>query len=346
MKTLRLGILLPAVVAAVGLLGSTALGHGPGVYVPEGGLTTSDTTTTTTTTTTTNTGNRGVTPGQPGPSQGGTTAPPGRATAAGPRPTAGPARGGPAGGRGGVRGGTSGGRGAPGGGAPSRGGKYGPYKGKTDRTSKYWLGSINLPWEGSFLPSVEKDGYAGRELGVDEAVANAKEGWKLADRPTMVLVYDPSQRTHVVAMGRAEDDASFVSAARFFNLVRVDVRTIRRSEEAGRYAGEAVFLVYDADGKRQARVETPRHGGELVEVMKPVIEQDYGTSASALMAKMGTLISRKAALERRMEKHQRNLFDPATGKRRPEVAAEVKKIEAEIKKLDAAQKKLLERSEG
>ncbi len=268
----------------------------------------------------------------PGPGPGGATpgvgpggATPGFAGAGaatpGGAPTAGPA---------------GGGRGGPGrGGATPNLGK----KGRFSNEQNYWLGVLKMPWDGTFLPKGNNEaGYAGTQLSVDDAI-RGKGGagaWKLKKRPTIVFVYDPSEREHAKAAHDVEAFHDMKVAANYFNLVRLDVRTIEDKALLAEAANKPLFLLYGSSGERVSAVKAPKDAGrDVYKAVSPLLEAEYGMSAGEAVAKMGVILARQAWVKDEIKRHEAVVICPDCGKKNDSVCTSLEGLRKELKDLEA-----------
>ncbi|MAG58298.1 MAG: hypothetical protein CMJ83_18585 [Planctomycetes bacterium] len=293
------------------------LAHGPSVFVPAGG---------------------GVPSTSPTPA-------PAPAPAPLPRPGAGPGGGQtppgapqpgttPAG-----KGHGTGGAGAPGGGRGhgARGGtsRYAGRKAKFSAANRYLLGAVKLPWEPSFLPRDDRNGYDGREHSFDEAVRGfgGDKSWSLQSKPTLVFVYNAGNKNDMTIVGKLDETPGFVAASYFFNLIRVDVRTITNADLKKKYKKGASILVYKANGERVTTLRGNLNPNGVVRSLKPVIEADYGRPGSGAIAQMESVLARKAMLKKQLKMQEAKLIDPATGQINKTVSDRVTRIRRELRRV-------------
>lgn len=266
----------------------------------------------------------------PGPSPG-----PGPAPGATPGPgpsggiTPGPAGGGSTPGVGG-RGGATGGR-------PGYGGLRKP-KFSSDQT--YWLGAIETPWEAAFLPVDAREGYAGSELSLDDAVAGqgGSSAWKLEKMPTLVAVYDPSKRAHMRVMGDLDKDRDFKAASPFFNLERIDVRTVKDDAFKKSYSKDVTLVVYRANGERAGEVtmSTRRSVDSLMKIFDEVFSQDHGMDRVDAVSQMGRILAREAWVKDAVKRYEAVVICPDCGAPREEHQTELRKFQKELRELKAS----------
>lgn len=233
---------------------------------------------------------------------------------------------------GGPNGGGGVGRGGRGGITP-RGGK----KGKFSTEQEFWLGVITLPWDGTFLPKGGEAGYAGTELTLDEAVKGqgGANAWKLLKRPTLVMAYDPSQPAHLKTAGAIEKDADLKVAAGYFNLKRIDVRSVTGKKSLPEPGKDIVFYVYRANGERVATVKAPTDIKEVMKAIEPVFVSDYENPASNAIKEMGALVARRAWVADEIKRHETVVICPDCGKRNITVADRLVELRKEDKDLVA-----------
>jgi len=193
---------------------------------------------------------------------------------------------------------------------------------------------VTLPWEGTFLPRGGGDGYDGREMTIEQAVASRGKaaGWKMKRLPTIVLVYDPSNKNHMKSLGKVSSDKTFVSASRYFNLFRVDVRTIQ-DKKVRRRLKEATFIMFQADGTKVASVKKPMSVKPMTKSLDKVFVADFGKSLKTAAASMGAVLARKAWVEDEIRRHETVLFDPITGKLQQNIRAAIANYKKELKDL-------------
>lgn len=233
----------------------------------------------------------------------------------------------PASGRGGTTPRGAGGRGVRG---PYRGGK----KTRMSSEQSFWLGAVTLPWEGTFLPRDGGEGYDGREMTIEQAVAarDAKNGWKMKQLPTIVFVYDPSKKDHMKSLAKVSGDKKFISASRYFNLFRVDVRTIK-DKKTRKGLGQPTFMVFKANGDKVASVAKATSFKPFTKSFGKVFESDFAKSLDSAVASMGAVIARRAWAEDEIRRHETVLFDPVTGKVQQNIKLAIAKYKKELRNL-------------
>lgn len=157
---------------------------------------------------------------------------------------------------------------------------------------------MTLPWEAAFLPRDQRAGYDARELTLEEAVkSRASVGpWRLDGRPVLILVYDPARREQVALQVNLEQQPSFVAASRFFNLIRVDIKSVENRKTKKRFRKLPAFLVFDGNGSGGGTLAGDRANDVLV-IMKPAIARNYRQTASKLLARMTNVLARQAAVK-------------------------------------------------
>lgn len=259
----------------------------------------------------------------PGPAPGPTPGP-------GPGVTPGPGGYTPSGGGATGRGGTGGASpaGRFGGGSASRGKKVKVSGGE----ASYWLGAVTLPWIGAALPKhAVRDGYGGTEASFDEAVGGAggEQAWKLKSLPSLVLVYDPTSKTHMKSVLDLEKNRDFAVATHFFNLVRVDVRSIGLDEHKKEMGETVQVLVYDSKGLRTKTLADPKSAEVLLKAMEPIFISDFGRRMETAIAGMGTVLARKAWVEDEIKRHETVVICPDCGKKQITVADRLKELRTE-----------------
>jgi len=207
---------------------------------------------------------------------------------------------------------------------------------------RYWLGAVKLPWEGRFLPEQGGQGYDSTEMSIEDAVSS-RGGWRKENPtlPTIVCVYDPSSSVHMTDLLKVSEDRKFVSAARYFHLVRVDVRSIR---DDGRWGGlkRAAFLVFGRDGKPAGIVRVAEGYRAFRAPFERVFRADFRRSADQAVRDMGAVLARRAWVEAEIEQQAGMLCDPISGELRPRVRDRIAVRKAELRSLKQHEAKLLE----
>lgn len=297
---------------ALALLPCAALAHGPAVYVPAGA------------------GNPAT---QPAPSPA-------------PAPTPAPV---PGGGNT-LPGGTTPKHGARGGTTPGTGRGHGmgrPRVGrlKVDRMTRAMLGAVRLEWQAGFLPKNSTNGYDGSEYSIDEAVKGfgGDSAWALEDKPTLVMVYDPSRSDDMIFITNLDDDRSFVAASYYFNLIRVDVRSITDDEKKKKLKKGHQLLVYDAAGKRTNVIKGKASPNSVVKKLQKRIEADYGRSGRLAISEMESVLARKAVLKSQLKIQEGKLIDPETGRTNQRAEDRIRLFRRELKGLKNEERDLLVR---
>lgn len=230
------------------------------------------------------------------------------------------------------------------GGVTPRGGK----KGKFSREQEFWLGVITLPWVGTFLPKGGEAGYAATELTLDEAVKGlgGAHAWKLQKRPTIVLAYDPSQPAHMKIVGAVEKNADLKVAARYFNLLRIDVRMVTGKKSLPDPTKDVTFYVYRANGTRVASVKSPTDVTALLKAIEPVFISDYENPASNAIAAMGAILARRTFVADEITRHELVVICPDCGKRNITVADRLAELRKEDQDLTARMDQLVKVRSG
>ena len=235
----------------------------------------------------------------------------------------------PASGRGGVTPrGAGAGRGSRG---PYRGGK----KVRMSSEQSFWIGAVTLPWEGTFLPRGGAEGYDGRELTVEESVASrdAKNSWKMKPLPTIVFVYDPSDKGDLKTLAKVSGDKKFISASHYFNLFRVDVRTIK-NPKVRKSLKQATFMVFNANGEKVAAVTKASSFKPFTRSFQKVFDADFAKPLDGAVTSMGAVIARRAWVDDEIRRHETVLVDPVTGKIQQNIKAAIAAYKKERKSLD------------
>lgn len=216
---------------------------------------------------------------------------------------------------------------------------------KKNGTARYWFGAVRLRWEGTFLPRPTGGGYESRELAFDEAVRGlgGDSSWKLKDRPTLIMVYDPSSKKDINLAGLVEQNTDFVAASKFFNLLRIDRRSIQDKKLAKKFKKEARFLLYTAKGVPAGSVRDNGTARKLIAAMKPIISKDYGTKASKAIANMATVLSRKAWIKETIRINEHNVICADCGKKDERVTGRLVKLRQALVDLKSKERGLLVR---
>jgi hypothetical protein len=159
--------------------------------------------------------------------------------------------------------------------------------------------------------------------------------WKLKPLPTIVLVYDPSKKDHIKAAFDAENNKEFKIAASYFNLVRIDSRTITNKRSVAELGGVPTFYIYRATAERVAVVKAPEDGQVLVKALDPVFEQDFGVPASNAISAMGTVLARKSWIDDEIRRHEAVVICPDCGKKNITVQERLAELRKELGELKA-----------
>lgn len=296
-----------ALLMAMVLLPCTVRAHGPAVYVPAGA---------------------GHPASQPAPA---------------PRPVPKPR----------VRGGGVTSRGGASGGAtqtPGKGHGHTPTRLKNkrsfnDRTTRALLGAVVLEWQAGFLPKQRRAGYESREYSIDQAVRGlgGDSAWALENRPTMVMLYDPSSTPDMLFISALDDHPRFVAASYYFNLVRVDIRTIEDDDKKKKHKRGQRLVVYNTAGYRKSTIQGPVSAASVVKKLQAVIRDDYGRSGKEAIRDMEDVLARKAVLKNQLKLQEARLIDPRTGRRNQGVSDRLRRIRRELRAIDAERKALVAR---
>ena len=218
-------------------------------------------------------------------------------------------------------------------------GSRGPYRGgkkvRISSEQSFWIGAVTLPWEGTFLPQGGAEGYDGRELTVEESVASrdAKSGWKMKSLPTIVFVYDPSDKGDMKSLAKVSSDKKFISASHYFNLFRVDVRTIK-NPKVRKSLKQATFMVFNANGEKVAAVTKPSSFKSFTRPFRKVFDSDFAKPLDGAVTSMGAVIARRAWVDDEIRRHETVLVDPVTGKIQQNIKAAIAAYKKERKSLD------------
>lgn len=123
---------------------------------------------------------------------------------------------------------------------PSLGGRSNP-----KRARNSWNDRINVPWRAVFPPVDGKQGYDGSVAALREGLVRPASdgGWDRDHVPSLVLVYDPSDKKHLKAIYGLERDARFNAAAWVFNCFKVDARQLDKRKRQLRLS------VFEKDGQ-------------------------------------------------------------------------------------------------
>ncbi len=229
-------------------------------------------------------------------------------------------------------------------GAPGRG-PVGGYRTRDNSEKAADLGVLELPWQGSFLPKDAAQGYDGTQLTLDAAArGEGEEGaWRLSRKPTLVMVYDPSDRVHNRIAWELERDDELKAATAFFNLVRVDLRTAAdpaTSFGAGFPGGS--FVVYRANRTRAAEILAPNDPArEVMKALATVIAADYGIPAADGIAKMKLFAAREKVLDKELERLGSIAVSNKSASERTAAAAKSSKLREELAGIREAREHLL-----
>ncbi|MSR74816.1 MAG: hypothetical protein EXS14_05015 [Planctomycetes bacterium] len=177
-----------------------------------------------------------------------------------------------------------------------------------------------------------RDGYGGSEASFDEAVGGAggEQAWKLRALPSLVLVYDPTSKPHMKCVLDLEKSRDFAVASHFFNLVRVDVRTVVVAEHKADLGEGVQVLVYDAAGLRTKTVSDPKSAEALLKVMEPIFISDFGRRMDSAVAGMGAVLARKVWVEDEIRRHETVVICPDCGKKQVSIADKLKELRGEL----------------
>ena len=166
---------------------------------------------------------------------------------------------------------------------------------------------------------------------VEQAVAD--KGWKMKKLPTIVFLYDPADKSHLKSLAKVSSDKTFISASHYFNLFRVDVRTIE-DKKMRRKLKEPTFVIFKANGKKVASVKKAMSIKPLQKSLSRVFEADFGKPLTNATAAMGAVLARKAWVEDEIRRHETVLFDPVTGKLQQNIKKAIADYKKELKDLD------------
>lgn len=217
--------------------------------------------------------------------------------------------------------------------------------GKKNSSTRFFYGAIKLAWEGSFLPRPTTDGYEGRELDFGEAARGlgGPSRWKLRDRPTLVMVYDPSSKNDIAVVGQIDERPNFVAAAQFFNLVRVDRRSIQNKQTLEPFRKGIRFLLYHADGTPAGMVKDRGSSRKLLAGMSSVIRRDYGRNGKKLIKEMLTNTSRMAWVKKTIELNEPHLVCSCCGEKDKRVRKTIVTLHRALEDLKTKKRSLLRR---
>lgn len=292
----------------------------------------------------------GPTPGpapSPGPAPGPAPAPaPGsRSNPGGLTPRGGTTPGGLGGSTPGGGGGTTG---PAGGGGFSFGGvtpRYGK-KRRFNSEQAYWLGAIKLPWEGRTLPrrltqGAEGHVYEGEEMTLDEAVRRGGDGqWKLEQRPTIVLTYNPNDRHHMNLVHKVSTNQDFVSASNYLNLVRINLEMVQGAAEKKRLGTRPAFHIYRSNGELVTTLHKVRDATPILEALSDLFPLEYGKGINQALEEMGAALAREAWVDDQIVRAEDRLIDPRTGSVDQKVREELRDLKHHRKELEEHKVKL------
>lgn len=214
---------------------------------------------------------------------------------------------------------------------------------KISKADIYWLGALGIPWHTAFLPEDAEEGYTGEELDVGRAVRGegGESAWKLEKRPTIVTIYDPSSKQHIGNLANLETDPRFVAGSRFFNLVRVDVRSIRNKKIARKYKKGPHYLVYSAGGSLVKHLKRPPAANKLVAVVEKVIAKEFRRKPTEAINTIGRITARKGWVEDRIAANAKVVVCPDCGKKNEKAAATLAELKKELAQLEEREKEVV-----
>lgn len=219
---------------------------------------------------------------------------------------------------------------------------------KKGSSTRFFYGAIKLPWQGAFLPKPASKGYEGRELDLTEAARGigGDHAWKLKDRPTLVMVYDPASRNDLAVAGRIEERPDFVAAAQFFNLVRLDKGSITNKETRKPYEKGVRFTLFHADGTPAGTLKDPGSARKLLSAMTPIITKDYGSNGKKLLRQMLETLNRQAWLKKTLKMNEGRVICDCCSKKNKKVIATLVKMKRALTDLRRQKRDLLVRRTG
>jgi hypothetical protein len=183
-----------------------------------------------------------------------------------------------------------------------------------------------------------EEGYGDRELTMDEAVARG--GWAKRKLPTLVFVYDPSEKNDMAALQAISADSDFVAASHFFNLVRLDRRSVKDKDLAKSLGEDHGFVSYRANGTRIGDAKKARTAKDVLKIMSPAFEKDFVTSMDSSVALMRAVLARRAFLEDEIKRHEAVVICPVTGITQHDVKEELVGFRKELGDLKIHEERL------
>ena len=182
-------------------------------------------------------------------------------------------------------------------------------------------------------------------MALEQAIKNRK-AWKIKDRPTIVLLYDPSKKDHMKSLSKVSKDRSFVSASHYFNLLRIDVRTINDRKVRKGIGKDAMYVLFQANGDRVAAVKKPMSGKPFTKHFDKIMLSDFGKSRQKCIASMGAVLAREAWVEDEIKRHETVLIDPLSGKVQENIKKAIADYRKELKDLKLHQDILVRLRQG
>lgn len=174
-----------------------------------------------------------------------------------------------------------------------------------------WLKNISVPWQAVFAPVAENGTYAKTQQNPLAGVMLSAEqgGWERSKARALVLVLDPSKKSHLKSLKALESDSRFVAAANLFDCYRVDARSLKKAPSS------PTLSAFDAKGNLvgQLKGRTLRKGFELAE---KAWGKKMTTKVQAAHAHLGGI----AYYEQHIEKLEKAIICPDCGHERNDVA--------------------------
>ncbi|MAG32923.1 MAG: hypothetical protein CL908_18760 [Deltaproteobacteria bacterium] len=165
---------------------------------------------------------------------------------------------------------------------------------------------VDVDWKPEFPPPLDDvKGYDGRLATIGEALKRPEEkgGWSRDTKPSIVVVYDPSKKNHIKAIGALESDNRFKAATRLFNCFKVDARAVSKKPR------ESVELrAYLPDGTLVGSVAGTRRLPRAWNLVADAFEKTHKQPLSRIVPWMERMLGTHAYIQNMIDHHQKKLI--------------------------------------
>lgn len=208
------------------------------------------------------------------------------------------------------------------------------------------MARIALNWKSTSLPKVSTPGYDGREGDVAQYLQSMA-----GDKPSIVYFFDPREKKENDKIESTVFGNEVVgTAARGFNLVKIDVTKIEREDLKAEYSKSTPkFLFYSHSGDVLAKVQGGVTLPDFSSAITKAFNAEYALSLQQFLKSHRNVLDRLDRAEGKKTRvaEKRSLLESSTRKDaraaalEKEIAREEAEAESEIEKVLAEEELLL-----